>query len=130
MKNTRPLNPVQAEDQKAAALTKAALDCARKLALNPHETASAFGVPAGALAAMRKGERAVDGVNGEAECADALVRIVKRLSALLGADESKWRAWMRREVGALDGKPLDLVAQRQGVLKVATYLDQIRDISD
>jgi hypothetical protein len=129
MKHTRPLNPVQAEDQKAALLTKAALDCARKLALGPHETAAAIGVPAGALTAMKKGERAVDGVNGEAECADALVRVVKRLNALLGADESRWRAWMRREVDALDGKPLDLVVQRHGVLKVAAYLDAARDLT-
>jgi hypothetical protein len=114
--------PAAAEMEKAAALTKAALEAARRLGLTPAETANVLGVAQGAFAAMKKGDRAVDGLNGEAERADALVRVVKRLAAILGDNESAWRAWLRRESGPLGDKPLDVFAQRDGVVKVATYL--------
>ena len=114
--------PDIAVNEKAAALTKEALEAARRLGLTPTETAALFGVPQGAFNAMKKGDRAVDGLNGEAERADALVRVVKRLGTLLGDSETAWRSWLRRDVAPLGDKPLDLFAQRDGVLKVAQYL--------
>lgn len=116
------------EDQRAAALTKAGLQAASLLGLSPAETASVLGVQQGALQAMRQGKRAVDGSNGEAECADALIRVVKRLHALLGAGETHWRSWLRHENPDLDGKPIDLLTQRRGVLKVAEHLEQKRSL--
>ena len=116
--------PAQNEDQRAAALTKAALECARRLGLTPVEAATALGVPAGAFAAMKKGQRAVDGMNGEAECADAIVRIVKRLTVLLGEEETKWRSWLRAECGPLGARPCEMMTRRLGSLKVATYLER------
>lgn len=112
-----------AEQGKAEVLTKAALEAARRLGLSPTDLANVLGVPQGALAAMRGGTRVVDGVSGEAECADALVRIVKRLSTLLGEADTNWRAWIRRENEALDEKPLVVMTQRRGVLKVASFLE-------
>lgn len=124
MRKARPGNPVDLEDRRAAALTAAALDGARMLGLTPVETAQLLGVPAGALAAMKKAERAVDGLNGEAERADALVRVVKRLTLLLGDSETAWRAWIRRDHAGIGSKPLALLLQRDGVLTVATYLER------
>jgi hypothetical protein len=124
MQKARPGNPVDVEDQKAAALTKAALDCMRRLGLSPTESAAVIGVQPGALAAMRKGERAVDGLNGEAECADALVRLVKRLQSALGDEETKWRSWLRRENAVLDAKPVDVLVQRHGAVKMVQVLDR------
>jgi uncharacterized protein (DUF2384 family) len=111
-----------AEMEKAAALTKEAIEAARRLGLTPTETANVLVVPQGAFAAMKKGERAVDGLNGEAERADALVRIVKRLGVLLGDSETAWRSWLRRDNDPLDDRPIDVFTQRDGVLKVANYL--------
>jgi hypothetical protein len=116
------------EDAKAAALTKAALEAARRLGLTPAETAAAIGVPQGALNAMKKGERAVDGYNGEAECADALVRSLRRLTALLGDTETAWRSWLRRDNDDLGMKPVEILQQRQGVLKVAQHLERLRSL--
>jgi len=115
----------QNEETRALALTKAALEGLRRLGLSPVETAAALGVPAGALTAMRKGSRSVDGLNGEAEAADAIVRMVKRLTALLGAEETKWRSWLRRDIPSLRGTPLALMIQRQGVSKLVAYLFEV-----
>lgn len=128
VKLARPGNPVEIEQQKAEALTKAMLEAAKRLGLSPQDTAAIIGVQGGALAAMKKGERVVDGVNGEAENADAVVRVVKRLQTLLGPDESKWRAWLRREVSGLGDKPLAILLQRQGVLKVAAFLERADEL--
>ena len=116
------------EGQKAALLTKAALEAARRLGLSPGDTANIIGVPQGALAAMKAGTRVVDGVNGEAECADALVRITRRLGALLGDADTNWRAWIRRENDALDDKPLTVMSQRRGAMKVASFLEAASNI--
>jgi hypothetical protein len=117
-----------AEDAKAAALTKAALDAARRLGLTPAETAAAIGIPQGALNAFKKGDRAVDGYNGEAECADALVRTVRRLGALLGEADTSWRSWLRRENEDLGSKPVEILQQRQGILKIAQHLERARSL--
>lgn len=117
------------ENDRAAALTKAAMEAARQLGLSPAETAATLGVPQGALEAMRKGSRAVDGMNGEADRADALVRMTKRLHALLGEADTVCRSWLRRDNESLDGRPVELIQQRDGVLKVASYLERERSLS-
>ena len=124
MKSERQGHPMQKEEQKAAVLTRSALDCARRLGLTPAETATAIGVSAGAFAAMKKGERAVDGMNGEAESADAIERIVKRLSILLGSEETKWRSWLRKDCPPLQARPLEMMTRRYGALKVADFLEK------
>ena len=124
MKSGRQGGTMQTEDQKALVLTKSALECARRLGLTPAQTATALGVSAGAFAAMKKGERAVDGMNGEAASADAIERIVKRLSVLLGSEETKWRSWLRQECSSLEGRPLEVMTRRSGSLKVAAFLEK------
>ena len=119
---------VDEENQRAVALTKAAIECTRRLGMSPAESASALGVHAGVLAAMRKGQRVVDGYNGEAETADALVRVIKRLSALLGGEETKWRSWLRREDPSLGARPLDVILRRHGAETVASYLEHAAQI--
>lgn len=123
MQRARPGHPGDVEEQRATALTKAALDGARHLGLSPRDTGAILGVPQGVFNAMKKGERAVDGYSGEAERADALVRIVKRLNALLGDSETHWRSWLRRENDELGAPPLEILLQRDGGLKVAKYLE-------
>lgn len=128
MQRARPGNPVDVEDRKALELTKSALEGAKRLGLSPIDTAAILGVQQGALQAMKKGQRAVDGTSGEAERADALVRVVKRLQAMLGDTETSWRSWIRRENAALGAKPLDLMLQRDGSMKLATYLEAQREL--
>jgi uncharacterized protein (DUF2384 family) len=122
------MNPVEIENQKAAALTRAALECAQRLGFTPANTAYTLGVPQGVLGAMKKGERTVNGVNGEAERADALVRVVKRLQLLLGDSQTLWRSWLRRENQELEAKPIDVMMQRDGVIRVADYLEKVRSL--
>ena len=122
VQKARPGSPSDLEDKRARALTDAALSAAKRLGLGSTDLASILGVAEGAVAAMRKGERAVDGVNGEAERADALVKIVARLSTLLGAEETKWRSWIRGVNATFDAKPIDLMKQRDGAARVRDYL--------
>lgn len=123
MQRTRPPTQVEVETQKAAALTLSAIEAARRLGLSPGDTAAILGVAAGAFQSMKKGERSVDSSNGEAERADALVRIVKKLQKQLGDADTAWRAWIRREQSQLAAKPLDVMLQRDGVLRVAQALE-------
>ena len=84
VQKARPGSPSDLEDKRARALTDAALSAAKRLGLGSTDLASILGVAEGAVAAMRKGERAVDGVNGEAERADALAGLYH---AVAGGDD-------------------------------------------
>ena len=125
MRPGRPPNPVEREQQRALTLTSSALEAARRLGLSPADTAAVLGVQQGTLQGMKKGERVVDGTTGEAEAADALVKVLSLLKALLGDDESKWRAWLRRPFPQLNGRPLDVMTTRHGIVKVATALARV-----
>ena len=116
-------NRVDIPEQKAKALTKSALACARSLGLSPHETAATLGVPQTALQAFRAATRSVDGTSSEAACADALVRIGNQLKDLLGDTETSWRSWIRRHNDEIGGKPIEVMIQRCGCLKIAEFLE-------
>src|SRR5690606_32782321 len=118
MQRARPGNPDDIRDQKALALTNGALECARALGLSPADTATLLGVNSGALQAMKAGKRQLDGTSGEAERADALVRVVLRLRKLLGDSETNWRSWIRRESAELQAKPIDVMLRRDGAAAV------------
>lgn len=123
MQTKHPRTPDGVENAKAEALTKDFLMCAQRLGMSPGDAATVLGVPPGAFAAMKAGKRAVDGVSGEAEAADALVRVTKRLHKLLGDSDTAWRAWLRRDNPDLDAKPLDVMKQQRGAAKIAAYLE-------
>ncbi len=134
MQNKEPRNPQNpgnlrnardTELGKAAELTQRALESAGKLGLSPADAALVLGVPSGVYQAMKKGTRTVDGYNGEAERADALVRITSRLSALLGAEETHWRSWIRRSLPQWGQAPLVRMLQRDGVQHVAAFLESV-----
>jgi hypothetical protein len=124
----RPDHPGAVQDKRARELTEAALTAARLLGLSPSEIASTLGVPQGALKEMQKFTRLVDGRSGEAERADALVRVARRLKALLGDQETLWRSWLRQPCADLDDKPLAVMTRKDGVLKVAQHLERAREL--
>ena len=112
------------EDQKARALTAAALVAAKSLGLAPAETARVIGVSEGAMKSFRDGSRVVDGANGEAEYADSLVKVVGRLKTLLGPEETKWRSWLRSPVPGLEGKPIEILMRRGGIVSLREFLER------
>ena len=120
----RPGNPDDVHEQRAKALAQAALNAARSLGLSPGDTATALGLPQNALKSLQQGTRLLDGTSGEAERADALVRIAKRLKALLGDQETQWRSWIRQPCDALGDKPLALMLQRNGAEKVVRFVER------
>lgn len=119
-----PNRPADAMDQRAKALAQAALTAARQLGLSATETATVLGVPQSTLKALQQGTRLLDGTSGEAERADALVRLARRLKALLGDQETAWRSWLRHPCEALGDKPLTVLLQRYGAEKVARYVER------
>jgi hypothetical protein len=116
---------VDIQEQRAKALTEAALKAAKHLGLGTTEVARILGVAEGAVLAMRKGQRTLDGITAEAERGEALVKITLRLQALLGPEETKHRAWIRHANPSFDGKPLDIMLQRDGCQRVLEHLKRV-----
>jgi hypothetical protein len=125
----RPGNPDDVMAQRAKALAQAALAAARQLGLSPGDTATVMGIPQNSLKSLQQGSRLLDGTSGEAERADALVRIVRRLKALLGDQETLWRSWIRQPCETLGDKPLTILLQRQGPEKVARFVERTASLT-
>jgi hypothetical protein len=120
----QPRKAGEMENKKATELSKAALESLKQLGLSPAESALVLGITPTQFTSLKKGERTVDGYSGEAERADMVVRVVKRLSTLLDGGESAWRSWIRRQNPDWSSAPLDLMRQREGLAKVTTFLER------
>lgn len=116
------------ENKKATELSKATLDSLQKLGLSPAESATVLGITPSLFTSLKKGERTVDGYSGEAERADMLVRVVRRLSTLLEGGETAWRSWLRRQNPDWSSSPLELMRQREGLTKVTIFLERAQSL--
>jgi uncharacterized protein (DUF2384 family) len=112
--------------ERAKALTEAAIKAGRNLGLKPTETAAVLGVPAGLFTQMEKGGRTVELETGEGERAEALVKVFIKLSHAFGHVEAKYRAWLRTDNPGLGDRPIVVMQQKYGVLKVATFLEDAK----
>ena len=59
------------------------------------------------------------------EFALLFVRVFRSLDAIVG-DEKSARQWLTSENRALNGRPLDLIRQTEGLVRVVHYLDASR----
>lgn len=115
---------VEVEMAKARALFVAAVQSAKELGLGSAELAHILGIPEGAMRNLGEGTRFLSGTSGEAEQADALVRIVVDLKALLGDEQAKLRSWIRTMHDRLGAKPIELMQRKGGVLTVRDFLER------
>lgn len=113
---------VDVEMERAQALAEAAFQAAKFLALGTADLAHIIGIPEGAVRGLREGTRFLNGTNGEAEHADGLVRVVIRLKALLGNEETKGRSWVRTAHEQLGAKPIEIMQRKSGILTVRDFL--------
>jgi transcriptional regulator with XRE-family HTH domain len=110
---------------KAQVLTKAVLRAQELLGISQQELGEVLGLSAATVSRIRAG-RSLDPQKKEFELAALFVRTFRSLDALVGGDASKARAWLRADNKHLEGAPLELMKQIQGVIRVVEYLDAMR----
>jgi uncharacterized protein (DUF2384 family) len=96
------------------------------LGLNGAQLGSVLGISEASVSRLVAGTRVVDPASKEGELALLLVRVFRSLDALVGGDAAQRHAWLRTPNRALNARPVDLLAQAEGLAAVTRYLDGMR----
>ncbi len=109
-----------------AVLTKAALRAADRLGLSGRQLADIVGVSEATVSRWKRGETLLEPGSKPFELAALLVRTFRSLDAITGGDEAVARRWLAAPNTALAARPVERMAQVQGLVDVTAYLDARR----
>ncbi len=116
--------PLPAPDRRKV-LTKAVVRAARALDLSQSRVAATLGVSDPTASRMFAEKYLLDPGRKEWELGALFVRLFRSLDSIVASDE-KARAWLAGENLALGGRPVDLLARAEGMVRVLHYLDSAR----
>ena len=105
-----------AKPDPTAVLTKAVARAAERLNLSRALLAKVLGVSAATVTRL---------YSGDYRLALLFVRVFRSLDSIVG-DEETARQWLHSENRGLRGRPIDLIAQTEGLVRVVHYLDASR----
>jgi transcriptional regulator with XRE-family HTH domain len=109
-----------------AVLTKAALRASDRLGLSGRQLADIVGVSEATVSRWKRGDSLLEPGSKPFELAALLVRTFRSLDAITGGDEAVARRWLAAPNTALAARPVERMAQVQGLVDVTTYLDARR----
>jgi uncharacterized protein (DUF2384 family) len=114
---------------KSVVLTKALLRAAGILGISNSKLARILGLSPSTITRLVTGTYVLVEGKKEWEFAALLVRMFRSLDAITGGNEEIAAQWMRSENKALAGrKPVELLENVEGLVRVVTYLDSIRGV--
>lgn len=106
-------------------LSKAVTRAAEHLGITRALLARIIGVSAPTVTRLCSGSYRLDERRKEWEFALLFVRAFRSLDSIVG-DEQAARAWLSSENRALNARPIDLMRQTEGLVRVVQYLDASR----
>jgi len=107
-------------------LTQAALRAAALLDVPQGELALILGLSPASVSRMKAGTYQLDRARKEWELAALWVRLFRSLDSITGGRDDASRAWLHSPNDALGGKPVELIRQVTGLVRVMEYLDAAR----
>lgn len=125
MLHRTPPSPLPADAP--AVLSKAVIRAADRLGIARVLLARTLGVSPATITRLCAGDYQLDPGRKEWELAVLFVRAFRSLDSIVG-DEATARAWLRSENRGLNGKPVDLIARTEGLVRVVHYLDAARGL--
>ncbi|MFA5494851.1 MAG: antitoxin Xre-like helix-turn-helix domain-containing protein [Porticoccaceae bacterium] len=111
----------------AAVLSKAVARAAERLGLSRALLARVLGVSPPTVSRLYGGKYQLDPARKEWEFALLLVRIFRSLDSIVG-DEYSARQWLNSDNRGLNGRPVDLITNTEGLVRVTQYLDASRGL--
>jgi uncharacterized protein (DUF2384 family) len=111
----------------AAVLTKAVTRAAERLDIKHNLLAKVLGVSASTISRLYSGEYQLDQKRKEWEFALLFVRAFRSLDSIVG-DESTARKWLSSKNRGLNGRPVELIGNTEGLVRVVQYLDASRGL--
>ncbi|MGB3837285.1 antitoxin Xre/MbcA/ParS toxin-binding domain-containing protein [Castellaniella sp.] len=117
-----------AQPDPATVLTKAVARAATRLEVSHRLLAKVLGVSAPTITRLYNGTYKLDDRRKEWELALLFVRVFRSLNSIVG-DEDTARKWLNSNNDGLNGRPIDLIHQTEGLVRVVHYLDASRGLA-
>jgi hypothetical protein len=111
----------------SSVLTKAVARAAERLDISRALLAKILGVSPPTVSRLYKGDYKLDQRRKEWEFALLFVRVFRSLDSIVG-DEHTARKWLNSDNRGLNGRPVDLIRQTEGLVRVVHYLDASRGL--
>ncbi len=111
----------------AAVLSKAVARAAERLDVSKSLLAKVLGVSPPTISRLYSGNYLLDQNRKEWDFALLFVRVFRSLDSIVG-DESTARKWLNSENLGLNGRPIELIRNTEGLVRVVQYLDASRGI--
>jgi uncharacterized protein (DUF2384 family) len=115
------------QPEAAAVLSKAVARAAERLDISRSLLAKVLGVSPPTITRLYNGDYVLDQRRKEWEFALLFVRVFRSLDSIVG-DEATARRWLTGENHGLNGRPIDLLRQTEGLVRVVQYLDASRGL--
>ena len=111
----------------AAVLSKAVARAAERLDVSKSLLAKVLGVSPPTISRLYSGNYQLDQGRKEWDFALLFVRVFRSLDSIVG-DEATARKWLTSENRGLNAKPIELIRNTEGLVRVVQYLDASRGI--
>lgn len=111
----------------ASVLSKAVARAAERLKISRTLLAKVLGVSPATITRLCSGDYQLEQNRKEWEFALLFVRAFRSLDSIVG-DEGAARAWLNSENRGLNGRPIELIGNTEGLVRVVHYLDAARGI--
>lgn len=111
----------------AAVLTKAVARAAERLNVSRSLLARVLGVSPSTITRLYAGGYRLEQSRKEWEFALLFVRLFRSLDSLVG-EEGTARKWLNSENRGLNARPIEIIGQTEGLVRVVHYLDASRGL--
>ena len=111
----------------SSVLTKTVARAAERLEISSVLIAKILGLSPLTVTRLYNGKFKLDERRKEWELALLFVRVFRSLDSIVGNEQTA-RQWLNSENEGLNGRPIDLIRQTEGLVRVAHYLDASRGL--
>ena len=118
---------VNASPNASVTVGKALIRAAERLDISKTELSKILGLSAPTITRLYGGNYLLEEKRKEWEFAFLLIRIFRSLDSILGNEKTS-QQWLKNHNKSLGGKPIDLIQQTEGLVRVVQYLDSSRGI--
>lgn len=109
----------------AVVLSKAVTRAAERLNVSRSLLAKIIGVSPATITRLYAGDYQLESHRKEWEFALLFVRLFRSLDSIVGEDGTA-RKWLNSENRGLNARPIELISQTEGLVRVVHYLDAAR----
>lgn len=119
--------PVIPKPEASTVLGKAVTRAAERLELSRTLLAQVLGLSPASVSRLYAGTYQLDPKRKEWDFALLLVRLFRSLDSIVGTEDAA-RQWLSSDNLALNGRPVELIRQTEGLVRVVHYLDASRAV--